>query len=255
MTNMRRITLLLLLILSCSVLQAQDQVPAELQQRLTTFTDQLWASWMKSGDIRSVASMRVPEIVNDPPCGLVRFTDERVCQQLSKEERAEYAQTVDNMTTLMNRILSRQPVLEWLASLNTVIDTDISGNASMNQIFKSASVSSTESSLINELTGFVKDVDDFRRRTPRYRELESLLQADHLKDYSGPDNQTKYKENVAILDQAFKDEGTVSKVDPPQEAGLPPGGDYYVVRRGAFIFVVRTMKDELRLAFVQTVTK
>lgn len=73
--------------------------------------------WMTTGDIRSIRSMRAQEIVNDPPCGLIRFTTEMVCQQLSKEERAEYAQTVDNVTTrLMYRTLSRQHVSDLLAS-------------------------------------------------------------------------------------------------------------------------------------------
>ena len=50
--------LLLLLILSCPVLQAQDKVPAPMESRLIAFTDQLWMSWMKTGDIRSLEAMR-----------------------------------------------------------------------------------------------------------------------------------------------------------------------------------------------------
>jgi hypothetical protein len=254
---MRQITILLLLvILSFKSIQAQDKLPSALQERLITFTDQVWASWMKTGDIRSVSQMRVQEIVNDPPCGLVRFTDENVCQQLSKEERADYVQTVDNVTTLMMyRILSRQRVFDWLASLKTVIDSAVSEDAAMNQMSKSASLSAPESSLMKELTGFVKDVDEFRRRSPRYKELESLLQRDHLKDYVEPDNQTVYRENMTLLDQAFKDTLAVSKVDRAEIAkGLPDGGEYYVVPRGLFLFVVRMTSDEMRLTFVQTVT-
>src|SRR4051812_30590750 len=133
---MRRITLasLLLLILCCTTLQAQGEVPEALQQRLVAFTDQVWTSWMKNGDIRSIASMRVPEIVDNPPCELIIFTAGKVCEEASRDERADYKQTVDNVTTLMlYRILSHQSVFDWMASFSNS-DSD----ASLDGMFKSA---------------------------------------------------------------------------------------------------------------------
>src|SRR5438128_5866559 len=104
---------LLLLILCCTTVRAQDKVPAELEKRLLTFTDDVWSSWMKSGDIRSVSTMRVPEILDDPPCSLVIFTDEKACQQVSKQERADHMQTLDNIMGLMiYRMLSKQSVFD-----------------------------------------------------------------------------------------------------------------------------------------------
>jgi hypothetical protein len=261
LASMRQAILVSILhLLLCNTgLQAQDKLPAALEQRLIAFTDQSWNEWMKTGDIRSIRSMRVQEILIDPPCGLVRFTTQTVCEQLSKEERADYAQTVDNVTTLtMYRILSRQNVFDWLGSMQTLLDSDKadSEDALTNLMSKSASLSAAESSLMKETTGMSKDIDEFRQKWSRYKELERLFQADHLKDYVRPENQTRYIDNAALLDQAFKDEGAiVSKVDQARASSLPAGGDYFEVRKGFFIFVVRMMGDEMKVAFVQTVTK
>src|SRR5438128_8069316 len=142
---MSRITLasLLLLVLYSTTMEAQDELSAALQQRLLAFTDQVWASWMKNGDIRSIASMRVQEIVNDPPCELIIFTAEKVCEEASRDERADYKQTVDNVTTLMlYRILSHQSVFDWMASI-----ANSDSDASLDGMFKSASFSNAELSL------------------------------------------------------------------------------------------------------------
>src|SRR5437870_6952383 len=104
---------LFLLILCCATLQAQDNVPAALEKRLLTFTDQLWLSWMKAGDVRSINALRMQEILDDTPCDLVAFTSQGTCQQLSKNERRDDLQTVENILTLLSyRFLSHEDLDE-----------------------------------------------------------------------------------------------------------------------------------------------
>jgi hypothetical protein len=250
---MRRITLLLVLILSCTSLQAQEKVPAALEQRLIAFTEQLWASWMKSGDIRSVASMRIPEVVNDPPCGATLFaTIEKICDDATKEERADFRQTADNVIALMMyRVLSRQTILDLIASMDKA-DPD----SFLDQMFKVASFSDAESSLFKDLEGGPRDIDEFRRWLSGYKELEKMLQADHLKDFTRNENQAKYEQNIALLDQGLRSTLGISKVNDPDAAdGMPPGGDYYVIPKGMFGFVVRVNGDLMQLAFPKEITK
>jgi hypothetical protein len=251
--HMRRTKLtLIFLMLSYVTLQAENKVPEAMQKRLIAFTDQLWATWMKSGDIRSIALLRIPEVLNDPACALVIFTDEKTCKGIDREERADYAQTVDNVTTLMiYRILSHQHVFDWIGSLDKA-----NADPSLAEVFKSASLSSAELSVLKDLEGTAKDNSEFRRRLPRYKQLEQMLQEDHLKDFSRSENQEQFKQNIALLDQAFKDTVVISKIDQPRIAdGMPPGGDYYMVPKGMFFFVVRLKDDEMKLAFAQMLTK
>jgi hypothetical protein len=248
---MRRTTLIsiLLVILRTTTLEAQDNVSAALQERLVAFTDQLWAAWIRSGDIRSVSSMRVQEIMNDPPCALVLFTSEKTCQQINKEERADYVQTVDNaLALMMYRLLSHQSVFDWMAS------TANSSSDSLDEIFKPASFSNDEMSLLKGLLGTVTDVDEFRRRIPQYKELEKMLQADHLKDFERAKGQ--YEQNMALVDQALKANVSVSRVDWTHVApGLASGGEYFAVPKGLFIFFVHVAGDEMRMASLQMITK
>src|SRR5205823_1267256 len=108
-----------ILAMFCAVaLQAQTNDAAGLEKRLIIFTDQFVLAWMTTGDIRSANSMRVEELLNDPPCAVRMFADEKACKELSKEERADYAQTINNVSGLMfYRVLSHQPVMEWVAAL------------------------------------------------------------------------------------------------------------------------------------------
>jgi hypothetical protein len=251
---MRRAILasLLFLIFCCTTVQAQDKVPAALQQRLVAFTDQVWAAWMKSGDIRSIASMRVPEIISNPPCGLVVFTDEEACQAVSKEERSDHLQTNENISGFMiYRMLSKQSVFDLMKVFENASTADDSSGLKM--MMQAASFTDREISLLSDLLGRAKDKDEFRRRLPQYKELESMLKADHLKDFARSDIQEMYKNNFAIVEAAMKSGTTpVTKMD-----GLPdfPPGEYFAIIRGLQIFVVRVVEDRPMLACVQIVTK
>jgi hypothetical protein len=207
---------------------------------------------MKSGDIRSIAPLRIPEVLNDPPCVLVIFIAEKTCEGVTREERADYKQTVDNITTLLiYRVLSHQPVLDWLGSLEKADE-----EPSLAAMFKSAPFSTAELSLLKDLEGEAKDINEFRRRVPRYKQLEQMLQADHLNDFTRSENQEQFSKNIDLLDQPFKGTLAISKIDQPDIAdGMPPGGDYYMAPKGLLIFVVRVKGDEMKLAFAQMVTK
>jgi len=246
---MRRIALaVFLLTLPCTALQAQDKVPEAMQQRLIAFTDQLWATWMKSGDIRSVASMRVPEVLNDPPCEIMlMFMGDKLCKEATREERADYKQTMDNVIALMTYRILSQPLLELAATADKSHSND-----PFAELFKGIGGSDAELSLANELEGEAKDIDEFRRRLPRYRELEKMFQADHLKNFTRSGAQ--YQENIALLDQATRSSVGIFKVDSIPD-GIPQRGDYFVVPKGLLVFIVRVTSDDMKLAFAQMLTK
>ncbi len=238
---MRTARFLLVLIFCCTRIHAQDSVPAALEKRLIAFTDQLWLSWMKSGDVRAVSALRVQETLDDPPCDFVPFTSQGACQQLSKDERRDHVQTTENiMTLLLYRLLSHE-------------DLDENKLTQFGPDMMFTFLSEPERSLLSQLIGPATTATEFRDSVPRYKELEQMFQAVHVKDFET--TQDVYTKNVARLDQAIK-EPKVSRVDPTlvQRYGLT-AGEYFTVRKGLFIFWLQMNKDQLRFAFVQGVTQ
>ena len=103
------------------------------------------------------------------------------------------------------------------------------------------------------MLGPAKDTNEFDRRVPKYKELEKLLQADHLKDLERSENQ--YAQNVALLEQAMKNVMAVFKADPTDVPGAVAEGEYFLVRKGLFVFSVRAVGDQMKFVSVRTLTK
>jgi hypothetical protein len=104
-------------------------------------------------------------------------------------------------------------------------------------MFKLASLSNEELSLLKELEGKEKNIDEFRTRLPRFKELERLLRQDHLKDFTSSENQAQYNKNTAMIEQGFKSAVTISQIDDPRsEDGMPPRRRLLCCAKGTLLF-------------------
>jgi hypothetical protein len=142
--------------------------------------------------------------------------------------------------------------VDWLTKIENSDSSD-----DFPALLKSASFSDRETSLLTELVGSIDSVDEFRRRMPRYKELEKLLQSDHLGDLRRIENQETYKRNIALFDEAFnsKDVSKVNRLTAADVLGGPIMGEYFAVIRGLLIYYLRVINDEILLTSVGIVTK
>jgi len=238
---MRLKTVGALLLFVSSILYSQGRAPELQEQRLIAFADQLWTTWMKNGDIRSVASMRVMETLDDASCRMLVYAmDEKLCTQLTPQERADFLPTSENVGALISYRLLAYRELDPRSKAPTISDV----------------LSKDELDIITALEGRPGDVTEFRGRMPQELGLERLLLTEQRKNFEK--TRKVYTKNVATMEQrGFRNFPRVTRLneDVAREYGLKSPGEYFAVREGLSIIWLRVKGPEMKFVWVQPVTR